>query len=201
MKPFFYGEKMQFTNYLITDPKYYSDDNTKFKEVLSKALSNHQIFMASFRDKISDDVEPLAKSFVDICKANNVPKVLINSNIELALSLGYDGVHLTSKQFDKIKYCKDNKLYVVISCHDFEEAKKAYDLGADAITYSPIFYTPYKGKPKGIEALKALKNSMDEISKRDFKIIGLGGIVDIDHINQIKHSGANGFASIRYFID
>ena len=192
---------MSFLNYLITDPKYYSDDSAKFSEVLTKALNTYEISIASFRDKMSEEIELLAKSFLDICKEKNIEKIVINSNIELALSLGFDGVHLTSKQFDEIKYCKEKNLFVIISCHDFDEAKKAYDLGADAITYSPIFYTPYKGKPKGIEALKALTHSMDEISQREFNIIALGGIVDKDHVEEIKKSGANGFASIRYFVD
>lgn len=192
---------MQFLNYLITDPKYYTDDTTKFKEILSKALENHKVSMASFRDKISGDIESLAKSFITICKKYSIQRIIINSNIDLALSLGFDGVHLTSSQFDKIKFCKENGLFVIISCHNFDEVKMAYELGADAITYSPIFYTPYKGKPKGIDALSALKHRVDEISNRDFKIIALGGIVDNDHIDQIKASGANGFASIRYFID
>lgn len=192
---------MQFLKYLITDPKYYGDDKTTFEKVLSKALSSHQISIASFRDKITENTKELAELFLEKCKQNNIEKVILNSNIELAISLKFDGVHLTSKQFDKIKECKENGLYVIISCHNFEEVKKAYDLGSDAITYSPIFYTPYKGKPKGIEALKALKTSIDEIKQREFKIIALGGIIDEDHIDQIKDSGVSGFASIRYFID
>ncbi len=192
---------MELLKYLITDPKYYGDDKTTFEKVLSKALSNHQISIASFRDKITENTAELAELFLEKCRQNSIEKVIINSNIELAISLKFDGIHLTSKQFDNIKECKDNDLFVIISCHDFEEAKRAYDLGADAITYSPIFYTPYKGKPKGIEALKALKTSIDEISQRKFDIIALGGIIDDEHINQIKACGVSGFASIRYFID
>ena len=191
---------MDFIKYLITDPKYYGDDKSGFSEVLTKALANHQISIVSFRDKITEDKSELAKVFIEVCKENKIEKTLINSDIELALSLGFDGVHLSSKQFDKIKYCKEQNLFVIISCHDFDEVKKAYDLGANAITYSPIFYTPYKGKPKGIEALNALMDSIDKIAQREFKIIALGGIVEEEQINKVKASGANGFASIRYFI-
>jgi thiamine-phosphate pyrophosphorylase len=189
-----------FLHYLITDPKYYGDDIEKFKDLLKKSLDRNNIDIASFRDKQSIEIKELANIFLQTCKQHHIQKTIINSNIEIALELGFDGVHLTSKQFDKIEFCISNNLYTIISCHDFNEVKKAYELGANAITFSPIFYTPYKGKPKGIEALKALIKQVKQINKRDFKVIGLGGIVDEEHISQIKETKADGFASIRYFI-
>lgn len=190
---------MEFINYLITDPKYYSDEKEKFSEVLDNSLQKHNVSVASFRDKQSSNIEELAQVFLTICKKHNIEKKILNSDIELALKLNFDGVHLTSKQFDKIKECKEKGLFVIISCHDLDEASKAYELGADAITYSPIFYTPFKGKPKGCEALKSLVEKLD--IKREFFIIALGGIIALEQIEQIKTTGANGFASIRYFID
>ncbi|MDY0117717.1 MAG: thiamine phosphate synthase, partial [Sulfurimonadaceae bacterium] len=65
--------------------------------------------------------------------------------------------------------------------------------GADAITYSPIFETPNKGEPKGIEALQHV------IKKYPIKIFALGGIVESSHVIDVEKSGAYGFASIRYF--
>lgn len=188
-----------FISYLITDPKYYGDSELELKDKLNKTIQKHKVDIAGFRDKCSDNITNLAKVFLDTCKDNKIETIVINSNIELALELGFNAIHLTSKQFDKIKYCKQKGLYTIISCHDFEEVKKAYDNGADAITYSPIFYTPYKGKPKGIDALNALKDKCSYC--KDFKVIALGGIIDQEHIDQIKASKADGFASIRYFID
>ncbi len=188
-----------FISYLITDPKYYGDNEFELKKKLVRSIKAHKIDIAGFRDKCSDDITKLAKVFLDTCKENKIETIVINSNIELALELGFNAIHLTSKQFDKIAYCKQQGLFTIISCHDFDEAKKAYESGADAITYSPIFYTPYKGKPKGIDALNALKDKCSDY--KDFKVIALGGIIDQEHIDQIKTSKADGFASIRYFID
>ncbi|XPV68107.1 MAG: thiamine phosphate synthase [Halarcobacter sp.] len=180
--------------YLITDPKYYSNDKNIFEQKLKKALTKN-IDMACFRDKSSSNFEELAEVFIKVCKEKNIQQYLINSNITLAKKLNATGVHLNSKQFDKIKEAKNLELFTIISCHNEDEIKKALDNNIDAITYSPIFFTPNKGKAKGIENLEYI------ISKyKELKIIALGGIIDENHIKQIKASKACGFASIRYFI-
>jgi len=81
----------------------------------------------------------------------------------------------------------------VISCHTITEAKKAEELGADMITYSPMFASPNKGKPLGLAALKELKGIIS------LPIIALGGILTEVEIDACQRAGASGFASIRYF--
>ena len=74
-----------------------------------------------------------------------------------------------------------------------EEVLKAQKVGADYVTYSPIFTTPNKGKPKGIEDLKII------LDKVDIKVFALGGIINKAQIEEIASTKAFGFASIRYF--
>ncbi|MEJ2489206.1 MAG: thiamine phosphate synthase, partial [Sulfurovaceae bacterium] len=64
---------------------------------------------------------------------------------------------------------------------------------ADMATLSPIFATPNKGKPLGVNILKALKAELD------MPIIALGGILGDTQIQSCKTAGFAGFASIRYF--
>ena len=78
--------------------------------------------------------------------------------------------------------------------HNEEEIYKALKFGADAVTYSPIFYTPDKGNPKGLEDLN------EKVAKINIKIIALGGIISDEDIAKIKSTDAYAFASIRYFI-
>ncbi len=185
-----------FISYLITDPKEYGNDIKTFSKNLTNSLSKYHIDTVFFRDKETLDVEELAKTCLSISKQFNIPKVVINSNIDLAIKLGFDGVHLTSKQFDKIKTAKKNNLYVIISCHTQEEVSLAKNYNADAVTYSPIFYKENKGKPKGIENLSKV---VKKIQDNNFFIIALGGIIENKHIEEIKKTNAKGFASIRYF--
>ncbi len=180
-------------SYLITDPKYYRDLES-FEKYLIKIYQKHKPSFASFRDKKNKNFDLYAQKFVKISKLFGIEKILINNSIDTALKYNAHGVHLTSSQFNEIEYAKKLGLYVIISTHSKKEAKLAQMLGADAITYSPIFYTPNKGEPKGIENLKSL---LKEISIACF---ALGGIVTQKEVDLCKQSGCYGFASIRYFV-
>ena len=83
---------------------------------------------------------------------------------------------------------------MVVSTHNAEEALKAEALGADMITVSPIFNTPNKGLPMGVDVLKTI------VSQVKIPVIALGGILTKDQIGVCKDAGAKGFASIRYFL-
>lgn len=179
-------------SYFITDPKYYNSLE-EFESLLINSIKNHQIDYICFRDKINKNIESYAKLLSNFAKKQNI-KSLINSNIDLAIKYNFDGVHLTSNQFNKIKIAKEKNLFTIISTHSLKEALKAQYLKADAITYSPIFYTPNKAKPKGI---KDLENVVKIV---DIKCFALGGIINKAHIFACKKTNCFGFASIRYFV-
>jgi thiamine-phosphate pyrophosphorylase len=180
-------------HYLITDPKYYTSDKNSFSKTVEKILSTKKVDYVCFRDKVSSNYEELAKELISISKKYN-KKSILNSNYKLAKNLDAYGVHLTSTQFDKIEIAKNLGLFVIISTHSQEEINDAKRLGADMVTYSPIYDTPNKGAPKGIDDLNRVCNLVD------IDVIALGGIVSDEHISAIKKSSAVGFASIRYFI-
>lgn len=182
-------------SYLITDPQYYSNTPEKFEKNLKKALSSKKVDIACFRDKESENFEELAKIFIDICNEQNIEKILLNSNYKLAKKLGAHGVHLSSTQFDKIKKAKELDLYVIISCHNYNDIENAHRKHVNAITYSPIFETPNKGEPKGISQFRHTVRAYE-----DLDIIALGGIIEQTQVELISKTRAFGFASIRYFI-
>ena len=182
-----------FKHYFISDPAYITNNIHKLEKNLKNILKNKKIDFACFRDKTSNNYEELAKSFVKICKEFEIEKTFLNSNIELAIKLNC-GIHLNSTQFDKIEYCKKNALFTIISCHNEDDIKGAISKKVDAITYSPIFETPNKGKPKGIVNLNEIVN------KYDIKVFALGGIINFNQVKEIQKTKAYGFASIRYFI-
>lgn len=188
-------QNKSFLSYLITDPKYYSNDKEKLEQKLRAVLSLKKIDIICFRDKNSDNFEELAKVFVLVCKEFNIKNILINSDYNLAKELNVTGVHLTSKQFDKVQEAKDLDLDIIISCHNEEEIIKAQKQNIKTITYSPIFNTPNKGKEKGITKLEEIIKTY-----KNLNIIALGGIIKEEQIKQIQETKAYGFASIRYFI-
>jgi len=147
----------------------------------------------TYRDKSNKNYHLNAKIFIERARSYDFDMVLLHSDFRLAYSLQADGIHLTSTQFHDISSAKSLGLYVIISCHIVDEAIYAENLGADMITFSPIFLTPNKGKPLGVDAIAELKSIIS------IPIIALGGVMTKKQIDLCRLSGASGFASIRYF--
>ena len=179
--------------YLITSREFYTDTPAVFRSILHEQFKEHMPDYALYRDKSNSNYDIQAAHFIEVCNQFNGIKSFIHQKVDLAKELGACGVHLTSKQFEEIRHAKELGLEVIISTHTHEEVLKAQKLGADGVTYSPIFSSPGKGEPKGIEDLKEL------LEKCDIKVFALGGIVESSQIKMIKESGTYGFASIRYF--
>lgn len=181
-------------HYLITDPTFYGTTPDALESSLDVIYSHRLPDFTLLRDKLCIHYRDLAETFISVSRSYKIPRILLHGDYPLARELGADGVHLTSTQFDDIVEAKKLGLYVIISTHSHEEAFKAQKLGADAITYSPIFHSPNKGEPKGLEDLKEI------VDKIEIPIFALGGITAQEQINAVKATGAYGFASIRYFI-
>ena len=179
--------------YLITSREFYTDTPAIFRNILHQQFIEHAPDYALYRDKSNPNYAIQAAHFVEVCNQFEDIKSFIHRDIALAKELGSKGVHLTSQQFDDIVDAKKAGLEVIISTHTHDEVLKAQSLGADEVTYSPIFTSPKKGEPKGVDDLKELLN------KCDIKVFALGGIIESSQIKLIEDTKAYGFASIRYF--
>ncbi|MGE3613974.1 MAG: thiamine phosphate synthase [Sulfurimonas sp.] len=179
--------------YLMTSREFYGDTSGEFCLNLCKQIEKHRPEFVLYRDKSAQNYDEIAAAFVAECKKFENVKSFLHQDSVLAKKLGASGVHLTSSQFDRVAEAKEMGLLVIISTHTHEEVLRAQMLGADAVTYSPIFASPNKGEPKGVEDLRKLL----DICK--IKIFALGGIVTGEHVAMIEQTKAYGFASIRYF--
>ncbi len=175
------------TVYAITDPS--TLNFTTLKDDLKHFAT--QANMIVYRDKACKEYAQNAKTF--LAHATGFDRVLLHTDYLLASELQADGVHLTSKQLNVIPKAKDLGLFVIVSTHTRDEALKAEAMGADMITFSPVFDTPNKGKPVGIEVLSKI------VSCVDIPVLALGGILTQEQIDSCIKVGVKGFASIRYF--
>ena len=179
--------------YLITSREFYTDTPAVFRKILHEQLVKHLPDYVLYRDKANPNYAIQAEHFIEVCAHFSDVKAIIHSDVALAKKYAAYGVHLTSQEFHKVKEAKESGLQVIVSTHSKEEVVQAEALGADYVTYSPIFASPNKGEPKGIEDLKEL------LSTTKIKVFALGGIVDAKEIVMIEETKAYGFASIRYF--
>jgi thiamine-phosphate pyrophosphorylase len=113
-------------------------------------------------------------------------KILVNSRADVALATGADGVHLPS---DAPRETLPG-LFVFRSCHTLEEIRTS---NADFVTFGPVFETPGKSAPVGLDALKAAC----QLGK---SVYALGG-VNWDNAVDCMRAGAEGIAGIRLFQD
>jgi thiamine-phosphate pyrophosphorylase len=175
--------------YAISDS---STLNFKTLEIDMKRFSS-KADMIVYRDKSNQNYAQNAKKFLTQARRYPFVKILLHSDYILADKLGADGIHLKSTQQHLIVKAKELGLFVVVSTHSKEEALMAQEFGADMITFSPIFDTPNKGEPKGLNALNHVASMVD------IPLIALGGILTKEQIVLCQKNGAEGFASIRWF--
>jgi len=146
-----------------------------------------------YRDKSTPHYLRNALAFLKAASAEGFARRLLHGDVTAAYELGADGVHLRSDQLDEIARAKSLDLFVIVSTHTLPEARKAQAAGADAVTFGPVFATPGKGAPVGVDALQATTEALS------IPVIALGGILSQAQIEACEKSGAAGYASIRYF--
>jgi thiamine-phosphate pyrophosphorylase len=119
--------------------------------------------------------------------------VWIAEDLELALALGADGVHLGSAADGaRAAAVRAKGLWLSVACHSVAEvADREQRLGADSVFLSPIFETPGKGPPLGLTALT-------EAARRRTRtrLVALGGIT-AERAEACFDAGADAVAAIR----
>lgn len=113
----------------------------------------------------------------------------LTQDLELALCLGADGVHLPERGAP-VSALRSRVDLLGASCHSREGLKRAFDEGADYCTLSPIFASPGKGTPLGPQAFRALSQGLGPV-------LALGGVTDEASAKIALRHGAAGAATIR----
>jgi thiamine-phosphate pyrophosphorylase len=121
-------------------------------------------------------------------------QLFINDRVDIALAVNADGVHLGEKSIPvpEARRLLGAAKLIGVSCHCREGAAAARDMGADFITYGPVFYTPSKaayGPPVGLDSLAEVT--------RDVRIpvFAIGGI-NSNSAREAVSAGVRGIALI-----
>jgi len=120
-------------------------------------------------------------------------RLLVNDRADIALAARADGVHLAANSLP-ISVIRQNfpgDFIIGVSTHSPEEAANAAQNGADFAVFGPVFETPGKGKPLGLDILREVCDDL-----RPFPLIGIGGI-DSSNYGAVLSAGASGIAAIR----
>ena len=145
------------------------------------------------REKDLSDAEyiKLAEPLCKLCHAYST-QLFINSRIEIAMSLGADGIHLPGDSASVRKVIEETNRRFIIgsSVHTLTEAKNREMEGTDFITYSPIYPTTSKpgyGPVVGLEGLRKITEGVN------IPVFALGGITP-ERVSGCLDAGAYGVA-------
>lgn len=146
----------------------------KLIQVCEKHLSREDLI--GFAEK----VQLLAKQYG--------ARVLINSDINLAIELGLAGVHLSGQALLALKE-KPSGLLVAASCNHADELAYAQKLGLDLVTFSPVAETQ-KQSSKASFSWSTFAAVVENVS---IPVYALGNM-HVDNISQALSNGARGVA-------
>ncbi|MFK4426544.1 thiamine phosphate synthase [Bacillus mycoides] len=134
-----------------------------------------------------------AKELQALCKEYDVP-FIVNDDVELALELDADGVHVgqDDEGITSVRKKMGDKI-IGVSTHTIEEARWAIENGADYLGVGPIFPTSTKKDTKAVQGTKGLKYFREQ--EITIPIVGIGGIT-IENTASVIEAGADGVSVI-----
>ncbi len=149
--------------------------------------------LVQYRDKNPIDAPLLAKKLVQLCHRYDVP-LLINDNVELALLVGADGVHLgkSDGSIVEARVRLGESAIIGVSCYnDLKRAVDAQAQGANYVAFGRFFASNSKplAAPADVEILTKAKKQIT------LPIVAIGGIV-VENGYDLLSAGADLLAVI-----
>lgn len=121
-------------------------------------------------------------------------KLIMNDRADLALALGFDGVHVGQDDLspDAVRKIVGSNRWLGVSTHNPEQLRAADLSSADYLAIGPIFPTSSKEKPDPIVGLDGLRHARQLTRK---PLVAIGGITRATAASVIE-AGADSIAVI-----
>lgn len=178
--------------YAITDSALITPD--KLTEAAARAIMGGAAVI-QYRDKGTDTTrrEREARGLLALCRAHGVP-LIINDDIDLAATIGADGVHLGRDDItlDEARRRLGDTTLIGMSCYnDLARAEAAQAAGADYVAFGRFFgsHTKPNAVQAGVELLHQAKQQLD------IPIAAIGGIT-VENGAALIEAGADMLAVI-----
>ena len=175
--------------------RYYITDRLTCPDILGSihraAESGVDFIQIREKDLNSRDLFDLTLAAVNTIRAWPT-RVLVNGRVDIALAAGAHGVHLPARSIlpTEFRRIAPSGFLIAVSCHTTTELGEAE--GADLAVYGPVFDTPGKGPPIGLDSLREAARTSP------VPIYALGGVT-AENAPWCLHAGAVGIAGIRLF--
>lgn len=184
-------DKKDLLLYAVTDRTWLGEE-TLYQQV-EKTLKGGATFI-QLREKHLDDAAFLeeAVELKELCRRYHVPFV-INDNVEIALKMGADGVHVGQSDMEagNVREKLGPDKIIGVSAQTVEQAVLAEQRGADYLGVGAVFPTGSKDDADDVshETLKAICEAVS------IPVIAIGGI-SRNNVMELAGSGICGIAVI-----
>ena len=184
-------DKKSLCLYLVTDRAWLKEN--ALADQIETAVKSGVTFVQLREKKLAlKDFIKMAEKIKRITDACQVPFV-INDNIEVALAIDADGVHVGQQDMNArdVRKIIGNDKILGVSAQTVEHALAAERCGADYLGVGAVFGTDTK-----LDAQRVSRDTLKEITKRvRIPVVAIGGI-DETNILTLKGSHIEGVAVV-----
>lgn len=178
--------------YAVTDRSWLR--GRRFEKVLQEALSAGGITCVQLREKHAahEEKEALAREAQALCAQAGIP-FLIDDDVELALCIGADGVHIGQDDVPcaEARRALGDQAIIGVTAKTLEQACKAEAEGADYLGVGAVFPTSTKQDTWTIDH-EMLRQICAAVS---IPVVAIGGIT-ADNARELAGSGIAGIAVV-----
>ncbi len=184
-------DKKSLLLYAVTDRAWLN--GRRLAADVEKALEGGATFVQlREKDATFDEFVAQAKEVKEVCKKYGVPFV-INDNIEVALAVDADGIHVGQSDMEagSVRQRLGRDKILGVSTRTVEEALLAQERGADYLGVGAMFQTSTK-----LDAADVTFQELREICKAvEIPVVAIGGISS-KNVEELQGTGIDGVAVV-----
>lgn len=184
-------DKKSLLLYAVTDRMWLN--GRKLAADVEKALQGGATFVQlREKDASFDDFVEQAKEVKDVCKKYGVPFV-INDNIEVALAVDADGVHVGQSDMEagRVRERLGADKIIGVSTRTVKEALLAQERGADYLGVGAMFNTSTKLDASDV-SFEELRQICETV---EIPVVAIGGI-GLNNVEELSGTGIDGVAVV-----
>lgn len=184
-------DKKDLLLYGVTDRSWLGE-RTLYSAVEQSILGGVTMVQLREKDLAQEEFQKEARQIQELCKKHQVP-FLINDNVELAVEIEADGVHVGQHDMEagQVRQKIGPGKILGVSAQTVEQALKAQAAGADYLGVGAVFPTGTKDDADAVslDTLKAICQAVD------IPVVAIGGVKE-SNILSLKGSGICGVAVV-----
>lgn len=177
--------------YAVTDRAWVGRQSL-YEQIEDAIIGGVTIVQLREKDLLKEEFITEAMLIKELCHHYNIP-LIINDNVEVALKIGADGVHVGIEDMPvaEIRKKAGDDFIIGATAKTVEQAVMAERAGADYLGVGAVFPSPTK-----TNAIRISNEQLKEIcSSVSIPAVAIGGI-SFGNMNEIRGGGMNGVALV-----